>query len=198
MATFANQGVYSQASFGQHGSAYLKAAANVFIPPVGSVVVAIQCLAATKFDVLESEDPNRFFNHVQLAHNIGDLTSAVKCDNSRFLDTNSSVSQDRIGQALHSDSGRFEAIIKGVGFNEAGDEDASFIELDRRVTIQAAETLHLVSGEQGRGGQDILDATEFPAGLTIFGRFKRLSLAEDGGVILYLGPSQDYEKRNPQ
>lgn len=199
MATFANQGVYSQASFGQHGSAYLKTAANVFIPPVGSVVVAIQCLALTKFDILESEDSNRFFNHVNLAHNIGDLTSAAKCDNSRFLDTTTDpVSKDRINQALHDDQGRFKAIIKGVGFNEAGDEDASFVELDRRVTINAAETLQLVSGEQGRGGQDILDTTEFPAGLTIFGRFNRVSLQADGGVVLYLGPSQDYEKRNPQ
>ena len=198
MATFANQGVYSQASFGQHGSAYLKTAANVFIPPVGSVVVAIQCLALTKFDILESEDSNRFFNHVNVAHNIGDLTAAAKCDNSRFLDTDSSVSQDRIGQALHDDQGRFKAIIKGVGFDEAGDPDASFVELDRRVTINAAATLQMVSGEQGRGGQDIVDATEFPAGLTIFGRFSRVSLVADGGVILYLGPSQDYEKRNPQ
>ena len=198
MATFANQGVYNQASFGQHGSAYLKTVGNVFIPPVGSVVVAIQCLAASKFDILESEDSNRFFNHVNVAHNIGDLTSAAKCDNSRFLDTDSSVSEDRIGQALHDDQGRFKAIIKGVGFNEAGDEDASFVELDRRVTINSAETLQLVSGEQGRGGQDIVDATEFPAGLTIFGRFNRVSLLADGGVILYLGPSQDYEKRNPQ
>lgn len=199
MATFANQGVYSQASFGQHGSAYLKTAANVFIPPVGSVVVAIQCLASTTFDILESEDSKRFFNHVELAHNIGDLTSAAKCDNSRFLDTTTDpVPKDRINQALHDDSGRFKAIIKGVGFDEAGDEDASFVELDRKVTINSAATLHLVSGEQGRGGQDILNGTSFPSGLTIFGRFKRVSLAADGGVILYLGPSQDYEKRNPQ
>jgi|TARA_B100000035_G_scaffold246532_1_gene215217 hypothetical protein len=198
MATFANQGVYNQASFGQHGSAYLKTVGNVFIPPVGSVVVAIQCLAASKFDILESEDSNRFFNHVNVAHNIGDLTSAAKCDNSRFLDTDSSVSEDRIGQALHDDQGRFKAIIKGVGFNEAGDEDASFVELDRRVTINSAETLQLVSGEQGRGGEVIDNNSAFPAGITIFGRFNRVSLVTEGEVILYLGPSKDYEKRNPQ
>ena len=36
--------------------------------------MAIQCLALTKFDVLESEDSNRFFNHVNVAHNHCDLT----------------------------------------------------------------------------------------------------------------------------
>ena len=92
----------------------------------------------------------------------------------------------------------FKAIIKGVGFNEAGDEDASFVELDRKVTINAAETLQLSAESKERGGQDIVDATTFPAGLTIFGRFSRVSLVADGGVVLYLGPSQDYEKRNPQ
>ena len=61
MATLANQGVASQASFGQLGSGFLDST-DTFVPVEGSVVVAITCLADTAFDVLTSEDPTKYFN----------------------------------------------------------------------------------------------------------------------------------------
>ena len=60
MATLANQGVASQASFGQLGSGFLDTA-DEYTPPSGYVVVAITCLADTSFDILTSEDGTRYF-----------------------------------------------------------------------------------------------------------------------------------------
>ena len=54
MATLANQGVASQASFGQLGSAFLDQG-GAYLPPAGSIVVAIACLADTTFSVLTPE-----------------------------------------------------------------------------------------------------------------------------------------------
>ena len=55
MATLANQGVASQASFGQLGSAFVDGLAGAYTPPAGSTVVAITCLADTTFSVLTPE-----------------------------------------------------------------------------------------------------------------------------------------------
>lgn len=60
MATLANQGVASQASFGQLGSGFLDDDGE-YIPPSGYVVVAITCLADTAFDILTPEAINTCF-----------------------------------------------------------------------------------------------------------------------------------------
>jgi len=54
MATLANQGVASQASFGQLGSAFVDDG-GAYTPPAGKVVVAITCLADTTFTALTPE-----------------------------------------------------------------------------------------------------------------------------------------------
>ena len=54
MATLANQGVASQASFGQLGSGFLDDA-GIYTPPNGFVVVSRTCLADTVFDTLTPE-----------------------------------------------------------------------------------------------------------------------------------------------
>ena len=54
MATLANQGIASQASFGQHGSAFIDNIA-AYTPPSGKVVVAITLTADTVFNVLRQE-----------------------------------------------------------------------------------------------------------------------------------------------
>tara|TARA_R110002020_G_scaffold163763_1_gene349930 strand:+ start:186 stop:572 length:387 start_codon:yes stop_codon:yes gene_type:complete len=54
MATLANQGVASQASFGQHGSAYLDST-NAYTPPSGKVVVAISLTSDCTFATLRQE-----------------------------------------------------------------------------------------------------------------------------------------------
>ena len=113
MATLANQGVATQASFGQLGSAFSDGELGEYIPPAGSVVVAITCLADTNFDVLTPETPGTCF---------GVLASS------------------------------------GVGT---------------------------------RG--DLVDSTNlFPQGITIYGRWTNVDIADDanGGIILYLGPAK--------
>tara|TARA_R110000803_G_scaffold132932_6_gene200131 strand:- start:1109 stop:1444 length:336 start_codon:yes stop_codon:yes gene_type:complete len=60
MATLANQGVATQASFGQLGSGFLDTD-DEYTPPSGYVVVAITCLADTAFDTLTSEDGTKYF-----------------------------------------------------------------------------------------------------------------------------------------
>ena len=60
MATLANQGVATQASFGQLGSGFLDTD-DEYTPPSGYVVVAITCLADTAFDTLTSEDGTKHF-----------------------------------------------------------------------------------------------------------------------------------------
>ena len=54
MATLANQGVASQASFGQLGSAFIDGAVS-YTAPAGKVVVAMTFLEDTKFTVLTPE-----------------------------------------------------------------------------------------------------------------------------------------------
>ena len=112
MATLANQGVATQASFGQLGSAFSDGEAGEYIPPAGSVVVAITCLADTNFDVLTPETTGTCFG-----------------------------------------------ILAGSGVGTRGD-------------LVAAANL-------------------FPQGITIYGRWTNVDIADNanGGIILYLGPS---------
>jgi len=60
MATLANQGVASQASFGQLGSTHIDGT-GVHVPPSGSVYVAVTCLEDTTFTTLTAEDNTKYF-----------------------------------------------------------------------------------------------------------------------------------------
>tara|TARA_B110001452_G_C14841571_1_gene293945 strand:+ start:111 stop:485 length:375 start_codon:yes stop_codon:yes gene_type:complete len=68
MATLANQGMASQMSFGQHGSAYCNTAAGEIVPPTGKVIVAVQFLVNTKLTDLIAEDPDQYINTASAAH----------------------------------------------------------------------------------------------------------------------------------
>ena len=61
MATLANQGVASQASFGQLGSTHIDGT-GAHTPPAGMVYVAVTCLEDTTFTKLEAEDPTKHFS----------------------------------------------------------------------------------------------------------------------------------------
>ena len=60
MATLANQGVSSQAAFGQLGSTHIDST-TAHTPPSGMVYVAVTCLEDTKFTKLEAEDNTKYF-----------------------------------------------------------------------------------------------------------------------------------------
>lgn len=71
MASITNQGVASQAAFGQLGSAYCNTQAGVVIPPTGKVIVAVQFLVDTKLSALVAEDSANTFNTADGSHNLG-------------------------------------------------------------------------------------------------------------------------------
>jgi len=61
MATLANQGVASQASFGQLGSCHIDTTGTDYTCPSGLVFVAVTCLEDTRFTQLEAEDSTKYF-----------------------------------------------------------------------------------------------------------------------------------------
>ena len=81
MATLANQGMAYQMSFGQHGSAFKNTASGNLTPPAGQVIIAIQCLGDTKFDVLTPEDETKCFGVTSSTHGAGSGGVAVDGDN---------------------------------------------------------------------------------------------------------------------
>ena len=81
MATLANQGVASQASFGQLGSAFVDDG-GAYTPPAGKVVVAITCLADTTFTALTPEATGDCFG---LAADSGQGTNNEVIDSSNVF-----------------------------------------------------------------------------------------------------------------
>ena len=79
MATLANQGIASQASFGQLGSAFVDDGGD-YTPPAGKVVVAIQCLADTTFTVLTPEATEDCFG-VAASSGVGSNNELVDSSN---------------------------------------------------------------------------------------------------------------------
>ena len=71
MASITNQGVASQAAFGQLGSAYCNTQAGTIKPPTGKVIVAVQFLVDTTLSALVAEDPANTLNTAEGSHNLG-------------------------------------------------------------------------------------------------------------------------------
>tara|TARA_Y100000004_G_scaffold173021_1_gene210454 strand:- start:399 stop:989 length:591 start_codon:yes stop_codon:yes gene_type:complete len=191
MATLANTGEANQMAFGQHGCAFVDDDDNIFIPPDGKVVVAIQCLGDTEFDLLVSEDPNRFFNTASSAHGIAQDTVSTGVTGGTFIDMDGDVTAS-VGDSMYlASTGAFIAKVKAVGVDSAGSADASAIELDRVSTVTAAAHI-FTNGDQGSGGVTLDTSNVFPKGMTIYGRWTVVSLAADqnsDGAVLYLGPA---------
>jgi len=190
MATFANQGVSSQMAFGQFGSAFTETNAGVLVPPQGMVITAIQALDDTKFDILISERPDTIFSVAHAAHATTNDTVSGVVTAGTFVDMDGDATA-KAGDAMHlASTGAFVANVKAVGFDSAGEEDASFIELDRRTDVTAAA--HIFVGSEGSGGQAFTADNVVPKGMTIYGRWTAMSLAADqtsGGAICYFGPT---------
>ena len=181
-------------AFGQHGSAFLDTAANTFVPPDGKVVVAITCLEEATFSALTAEDPTRFINIGTAAHSTAQDTVSTGVTNGTFIDMDGDATAS-VGDSIYlASTGAFIAKVKAVGFDSSGNEDASFIELDRLSTVTNAAHI-FTNGEQGSGGQAVANGNKFPKGITIYGRWTYVSLQADlltSGVILYLGPGNNH------
>lgn len=187
-------------AFGQHGCAFIDTGANIFVPPDGKVVVAIQCLGDTEFDILVAEDPNRFFNRSSAAHATADITvtgsGGTATEGAGFIDTTGTPAASLIGKSLYlSTSGAFLAKVKSVGVDASGGTDASTLEMDRDVTIADSAVLSVTDQDEGSNGQALADNNVFPKGVTIYGRWTAVSLAADqltDGAVLYLGPGNQH------
>ena len=189
----------TRASFGQDGCAFIDDDDDIFVPPDGKVVVAIQCLGDTEFDLLKAEDPDRFFNTAEAAHANADITvtgtGGTATEGAGFIDTTeTTVSSSLIGKSLYLKStGAFLAKVKSVGVASDGAADASTLEIDRDVAIANDAVLAVTDSDEGSGGVQLDTANVFPAGMTIYGRWTAVSLAADqnsDGAVLYLGPGK--------
>ena len=193
MATLSNQAVANQVAFGQYGSAFLDTDAGILVPPNGMVVVAIQCLAATEFDILTAEDPDRFINTISASHATAADTVATGVTAGTFIDMDGDATAE-VGDSMYlSSTGAFIAKVKRVGFDSSGSEDASAIELDRPCTVTAAAH-SFASNTKGGGGLILDTGNVFPEGMTIYGRWTCVSLADNqatDGIICYFGPAKD-------
>jgi hypothetical protein len=174
----------TRASFGQDGCAFIDDDDDIFVPPDGKVVVAIQCLGDTEFDLLKAEDPDRFFNTAEAAHANADITvtaaGGTATEGAGFIDTTGAPASSLIGKSLYLKStGVFLAKVKSVGVDTSGAVDASTLEIDRDVTIANDAVLAVTDGDEGSGGVQLDTANVFPAGMTIYGRWTAVSLAAD-------------------
>tara|TARA_R110002050_G_scaffold3041_1_gene16141 strand:+ start:1167 stop:1775 length:609 start_codon:yes stop_codon:yes gene_type:complete len=196
MATLANKSEANQMAFGQHGCVLIDNDTDIFIPPDGKVVVSIQCLGDTTFDLLVAEDSNRFISTEASSHSTGVMGTAsdggTAAFGAGFIDTTGTPASTLIGKSLYLKStGAFLAKVKAVGFAADGSVDASALELDRIVTIANSAVLAVTDSDEGFGGVTIATANVFPKGITIHGRWTVVSLAANqttDGAILYLGP----------
>ena len=72
MANISNQGVASQAAFGQFGSSFSVSTSDTIKPPAGMVIVAITFLGDTKLSDLtaekqvDGENKDAYFNHTNV------------------------------------------------------------------------------------------------------------------------------------
>jgi hypothetical protein len=193
MAILANQGAASQMSFGQYGSAFLDTDAGTLVPPIGMVIIAIQCLDDTTFDLLQAEDNDFWINTVSASHDTdSDAVSGTGvATNSYFIDMDGAVVSSRVGQGAFTATGVFMGIVLSVGVDSSGTADASFLELDRPVTVANSDVIRFGSQTQGGKGLVLDTNNVFPEGMTIYGRWTAVSLqgGQVGGIVCYFGPA---------
>jgi len=104
-----------------------------------------------------------------------------------------SVFVDTTGDVIPPDDMIFCAIqfLSENGFTNLESEDTTAVS-KYPITDGAAhnETGGSETADQGSGGDTLASANQFPAGITIYGRWRKFAIAADsnGGVIAYLAP----------
>lgn len=189
MASLSNTSSSNLTALGQHGSAYVTTDANEVVPPKGLVIVAIQMIDNnTALDKLIADNDSKYASVAHAANSKAkdSVGGSGGVTNGTFVDMDGDATAV-VGDSVLNANGDFLAVVKSVGLNSSGGSDSSFIELDRNVTIDNSAVLHFVTGEEGGGGQQIATDKAFPAGITIYGRWKLASLGA-GAAIMYFGP----------
>lgn len=201
------------ATLGQAGSVFTNAATNPLIPPAGKAFVAITCIGTTKFhgtNGLVAEDPNKFISEPHSAHSSTETVS--KGVETTGFTVNGSG--DDTYQIQGIPSGRTvvsSSLSVVVTTNSGTDSTGTFTVATAQITSVSSSGLITFSGtgglasnfiaeityvlgevdsDEGIGGLPVLATTEFPAGLTIYGRWTKIQLAAaqaTDGIIAYIG-----------
>ena len=202
MASLSNTSEANAFSFGQHGSAILNSVSTSFVPPAGYVVGAIQVLVAGQISDLFQEDTTRYFGTLGNSHaKPNGLTDGAVSD-STFINITTD-NKGKVGDFVYDVKTTgidFLGKIVARGEDADGNADASYIQLDRKVTLGNSRKLSFVTRESG-GGAGAYDKTfEVPAGTVLYGRWTHVALPSAGNatLIVYLAPaSKDITRVEP-
>ncbi len=203
-------------NFGQLGSAYQNLAKPVY-PPKGHVIVAIQFLAnntptemiTETLDTFGPQFPGTDDTEATAANYLGVTEAACSGNRSTVFVTNDTVEigganakikegqyvllvndGDTIDDGLTVDAETPTPIYNGP--NQQGVKvlkvDGVNITLDTVLSPTSGQTLVFIDEQHGVGGTTT-EGAEFPAGMTIYGRWAKVTPSgdADGGIICYFG-----------
>ena len=186
-------------NFGQIGSAFTDTAANTITAPEELAIVAITFLSATTLDSLIAKDSTLFPNTAAAAHSTGRYSRTVNQSNATtnkiIFDQENFVSQaDQIEVGDEVYDGATGVLHGTVTALDPDGDNTKEIQISASVAITNNETLAFRKvgkiNTVGTGGQAVDSSQEFPAGMTIYGRWDSVSLNADdtdGGIIAYFG-----------
>mgnify|MGYP003121651958 CR=1 FL=1 len=185
--------------FGQFGSAFADANANVITPPEELAIVAIQFLDDTSLDTLTSSDANVFPTIGAAAHDNGHYTRTV--DGATSSSTKVIFDQENAGTGNNDNievgdeiyltsTGASLGVVAGLNPDDDNTKEISVASqsISDGVTLSFIKPGRISS--QGVGGMAIDSSQVFPKGSTIYGRWDSVSISADAstaGIICYFG-----------
>lgn len=178
--------------FGQFGSACTNTTDNTITAPDGLVIVAISFMEdGCGLTALVAEDPDVFFNTAAAAHDGGRLSlqvnGGVSSSTTVAFDVTTASQDLKIGDEVYLTTtgallGTIAAFNPGDDANAITLSDAASITDDHYVSFKRPGDTH----NQGTGGET-LSSVHFPAGATIFGRWKSVKPDAAKTIIAYFG-----------
>ena len=202
--------------FGQLGSAFSNLAKPIY-PPKGHVIVAVQFLSnntptemiTETLDPFGPQFPGTDDTEATAANYLGVTKAACTSNRSTVFTTNDTVEIDAVNPKIKK--GQYVLLVNDTdpidlgltvdaetptpvynGPNQQGVKvvkvDGVNITLDTVLSPSSAQTLVFIDEQHGVGGTTTEGVT-FPAGMTIYGRWTKITPAADsvGGVICYFG-----------
>jgi len=186
-------------NFGQFGSAFADANANVITPPETLAIVAIQFLADTSLDTLTAADANVFPTIGAAANDNGHYTRTVNGATSSstkviFDQENAGTGNNdniEVGDEIYlTSTGASLGVVTGLNPDDDNTKEISVASqsISNDVTLSFIKPGRI--GSQGVGGMAIDSSQVFPKGSTIYGRWDSVSVSADAstaGIICYFG-----------
>ena len=186
-------------NFGQFGSAFADANANVITPPETLAIVAIQFLADTSLDTLTAADANVFPTIGAAANDNGHYTRTVNGATSSstkviFDQENAGTGNNdniEVGDEIYlTSTGASHGVVTGLNPDDDNTKEISVASqsISNDVTLSFIKPGRI--GSQGVGGMAIDSSQVFPKGSTIYGRWDSVSVSADAstaGIICYFG-----------